>query len=198
MTRRVENIPGREEVQRELTGWLRDLPQRDLPCDLAAMVLTRIRTGRRASLWRRWADWLRTPRVITVRPLPALSVTVAVVLMLVAGTVTFRAQAPPVVGDRKSGDLVPVVLELAYPDASGVAVIGSFNGWKPEGYAMHPQPGADHWVIEIKIPAGAYEYAFLVDGHKVVADPGATFYKKDGFGSRNAVLYAEFNGQNIF
>ncbi len=56
-----------------------------------------------------------------------------------------------------------------------------------QGYEMHARAGA-----------GAYEYAFLVDGHKVVADPGATFYKTDGFGSRNAVLYAESNGQNTF
>jgi hypothetical protein len=197
MSRRADSLIGKEEKKCELTGLLRHLPLQDPPCDLSARVLERIKAGRSEPLWRRLIDWMRTPRVVTIRPLTAVSTAAALLLILAAGYVAQIAPRSPSVRTG-NGALVPVVLDLAYPNAARVAVIGSFNGWKPEGYEMQARAGAGRWVIEIKIPAGAYEYAFLVDGHMVVADPGATFYKRDGFGSRNAVLYAGFNGENTF
>jgi len=195
MTRRVENLPGEEKQQRELAALLRRLPQQEAPRNFTAAVLARLEPQPPRSLWRRWCRWLRTPRVITIRPLSAVSMTAAILLILVAGYVPRMVPQPPA-ARQASGTLVPVVLDLACPNAASVAVIGSFNGWKPEGYEMQTRTGTGHWIIELKIPAGAYEYAFLVDGHQVVVDPGAMFYKSDGFGSRNAVIYAGSNGQN--
>lgn len=196
MTRPGKKPSANASRQRELTGLLRHLPQRDLPRDLTAAVLARLEPRHRRSLWRRWGHWLQSPRVITIRPLPVIS-TVAALLILVGGYIAQMAARPPAIR-HASVALVPVVLDLAYPNAARVAVIGSFNRWQPEGYEMYAQAGAGRWVIKIKVPAGAYEYAFLVDGHKVVSDPGAAFYKMDGFGSRNAVLYAGFNGENTY
>ena len=188
---------GNASRQRELTALLRHLPLGDPPRDLTAAVLARLETRRPWSLWRRLSCWLRTPWVITIRPLPMLSTAAAVLFLVVGGYIAYMAPQDPV-ARQKGGSLVPVVFDLAYPNASRVAVIGTFNGWRPEGYEMHAQGGTDRWVIRIKVPAGAYEYAFLIDGREVVADPGAAFYKRDGFGSRNAVIYAGFNEQEVY
>ncbi len=46
----------------------------------------------------------------------------------------------------------------------------------------------NRWVLKVRLPMGRHEYAFLVNGEKVVPDPEAVLYEEDGFGQRNAVL----------
>jgi 1,4-alpha-glucan branching enzyme len=44
------------------------------------------------------------------------------------------------------------------------------------------------WTLVLQLPAGHYEYAFMLDGQKLIPDPGAEFYQDDGFGHQNGVL----------
>jgi hypothetical protein len=53
------------------------------------------------------------------------------------------------------------------------------------------------WIIEIAIPPGEYEYAFLIDNQQSVVDPKADFYKKDGFGSRNSIVFVSSYDENF-
>lgn len=72
---------------------------------------------------------------------------------------------------------------LDRPDASSVALAGSFTGWEP--VAMSPGPTG--WTVEIPLAPGIHEYVYLVDGLPVVP-PEAASTREDGFGGRNAVL----------
>jgi 1,4-alpha-glucan branching enzyme len=93
---------------------------------------------------------------------------------------------------------IPVVFHLEISGARSIAVIGTFNRWRGEGYEMHWDGQTGRWVLAASLPAGRHEYAFLVDGRLIVPDPGASLYQEDGFGNRNAVLIlGNGNGQHI-
>lgn len=77
-------------------------------------------------------------------------------------------------------------LQYHAPEAKRVSAAGSFNNWQPDAAPMQPQ--ADGlWVIELKLPPGAYEYRFVVDGCWC-DDPNATETVPNPFGGHNAVL----------
>jgi len=44
----------------------------------------------------------------------------------------------------------------------------------------------------VPLPPGNYEYVFVVDGERWVADPRAARYRPDGFGNNNAMLTVSF------
>jgi serine protease AprX len=71
--------------------------------------------------------------------------------------------------------------------AGRVALIGSFNGWSPQGYEMRSRsPGL--WQISIpKPPAGNYAYKFLVDDHWV-HDPENLVRVEDGYGGFSSIM----------
>ena len=69
---------------------------------------------------------------------------------------------------------------LRAPDAATVAVAGSFNGWVAEPLSRAP---GDVWELDRPIPAGTWEYVYIVDG-KVVVPPEATRRVPDGLGGK--------------
>jgi len=84
-------------------------------------------------------------------------------------------------------DPVPVRLVLYAPDASEVAVAGSFNGWDAGDVRLErTEDGLFHAVIHL--PHGRHEYMFVLDGQRWVTDPTAALAVDDGFGNRNAIL----------
>jgi hypothetical protein len=46
------------------------------------------------------------------------------------------------------------------------------------------------WEVEVRLPLGRYNYAFLVDG-RLARDPGAPSTTDDGFGTPNSVLMVQ-------
>jgi 1,4-alpha-glucan branching enzyme len=92
--------------------------------------------------------------------------------------------------------LVPVNFDLSDANAKKVYVLGSFNGWRPQQYPMKFNVARQKWVIEIALPPGEYEYGFLVDSRRVIADPKAEFFKKDKFGSKNSILIVTPHDEN--
>ena len=52
------------------------------------------------------------------------------------------------------------------------------------------------WIVSLSLEKGRYEYAFLVDGEKIVPDPSALIDQDDGFGNKNSVLVIERNGRH--
>ncbi|MGO8677506.1 MAG: hypothetical protein ACLQVX_16745 [Limisphaerales bacterium] len=79
-----------------------------------------------------------------------------------------------------------VSLELVKPGASRVFVAGSFNGWKPEQTPLFHR-GNGHWVGDLAVSAGRYEYLFVVDG-QWLPDPSAKESVQNPFGGKNSVL----------
>ena len=82
----------------------------------------------------------------------------------------------------------PITLTLIMPEARSVSVVGTFNAWDRNGYEMKRDETKGAWTLLLQLPAGHYEYAFVLDGHTIIPDPQAEFYEDDGFGNQNGVL----------
>ena len=80
-----------------------------------------------------------------------------------------------------------VVMVYDAPAAESVAVVGDFNGWDGEKHLMVRQ-GSGPWRARLKIPAGIYQYGFIVNGRQWVSDPRAEKLLEDGFGRENSLL----------
>ena len=81
------------------------------------------------------------------------------------------------------GKAVPFT--LVAPQASSVSVVGDFNDWKPTPLVKN---GAGAWEARVRLAPGQYNYAFVVDGSRWVADPRAPKNAVDDFGSPNSVV----------
>jgi hypothetical protein len=178
----------KDEVLLRIEQKIREMPSLDPPDVLLNSVMRKVRTRKRP-WWYRAFRWARSPRSITFTPLqllPATSMFVAAVLVsafyLWGGGHSIRGNGVP----QNQG--IPVTLSLNLPSAQRVQVVGTFNDWHARGYEMRREEGKESWTLTVRLPRGRYEYAFMVDGGKIVPDPGAGFYQDDGFGNRNAVL----------
>jgi Glycogen recognition site of AMP-activated protein kinase len=79
-----------------------------------------------------------------------------------------------------------VRLEIDHLTAAVVSIAGTFNDWRPEATPM-VSLGKGRWLKELVLPAGTYEYRFVVDG-QWVCDPLAKETAPNPFGSKNSVL----------
>lgn len=144
---------------------------------LDARVLAELRRRKESpSLWRR----LFAPREIRlrVRPwtlVPALAAAAALVLFLSSPT-----PAP-------TAGMVTVRFVLFAPEAQQVALAGTFNQWDAGATPLVRTGAPGVWSATLTLPAGQHQYAFVVDGARWIADPGAPAVD-DGFGRRNSVL----------
>src|SRR6478735_6217570 len=82
--------------------------------------------------------------------------------------------------------LQPVRFEFTHLTATTVAVAGTFNDWHPTTKSMHPI-GSGHWLKEMALTPGAYEYCFVVDG-QWLPDPLARETVPNPFGGQNSIL----------
>ncbi len=79
-----------------------------------------------------------------------------------------------------------VTLILDAPEAGAVSLLGDFNQWNEKKHPM--KKSADGvWEKTIVVPAGSYEYLFLVDG-KWRNDPTNDQVRTNSFGTLNNVL----------
>ncbi|HTD70119.1 MAG TPA: isoamylase early set domain-containing protein [Gemmatimonadales bacterium] len=151
--------------------------------------------GNRA--WR----WLNTPRDVElrlrVRPWTvwagALAAAAALALLL-------GRPAPQLVpGTQARGgmrDSVLVRFVLYAPGARRVAVAGTFNQWDRAAAPLVPAGRSGVWTTTLALPVGQHQYAFVVDGGRWVADPGAPAVD-DGFGRRNSVVAVTAQGAHL-
>ncbi len=170
----------------KILGAIRGMPTLEPPDILLQSVMGSVR-AKRLSPWVRLLRWFQSPRSITFTPLqlaPAAAVLIAVCL-----TFAFHALRTEKGNVALQGNRVPVALALRFPEARTVSVIGSFNGWQPQGCTLKSVNGEAHWTITLMLPTGRYEYAFVVDGEQIIPDPGAGLREDDGFGNQNAILF---------
>jgi 1,4-alpha-glucan branching enzyme len=99
---------------------------------------------------------------------------------------TARPMAPKGAGTKQRPQEKPVELILNQPQAQSVAVAGTFNDWDLSRTPMSPGPKGT-WKVTVWLPAGRYEYRFIVDG-QWMSDPNAREYVQNTFGSTNSVL----------
>ena len=148
------------------------------------------RQSYRAPLQRRpVARWLTRPQRIRVSPLAGLAAAAGFAALIVGATLVIsgeprRPRAVAVAPARQ--EVVRFV--IAMPAARSVALVGDFNGWNPVSTPLARDAAGRVWTISMPLPAGTYQYAFVVDGQVWVADPTATITLKDEFGAPSSVL----------
>lgn len=111
--------------------------------------------------------------------IPALTGSLATVLILFSFGLIRQPTSPEQVSFR---------FELYAPEAHRVELLGTFNDWKTGDIVLTGPDASGHWTAAVELPAGRYEYVFLVDGKRWVADPKAVTHRPDGFGRENTVI----------
>ena len=172
-----------------LATMLRDMPAREPPRDLTAAVLRSVKP-KRLSAWRRLFLWVITPRKITVSPIKLIPVTAVIIALALFVTLKYlpRQQSPFGLhqGQQK---LVSVEFTFQHHPARSVSLIGSFNRWNPVGFEMRQKGEEKVWILEVRLPVGRHEYAFLVDDELILPDPNTPFSEGDGFGNNNSIIF---------
>jgi 1,4-alpha-glucan branching enzyme len=85
--------------------------------------------------------------------------------------------------------LIAVRLEFHDEQARTVCIAGTFNDWHPKTTTMRTT-GSGHWITELALSPGIYEYQYVVDG-RWINDPQAVKSTPNPFGGRNSVLVVE-------
>lgn len=176
---------------RDAAGALRSAPVPDLTARVMAAlpeVEAPAAAPARASLLTRLGAWLWAPVTLTVRPAYALAgVAVAVSGLLLVPELPTRGSALPPVAAAAEGDArMYVQFRIEVPDASEVAVAGTFTGWQPEHELTEVSPGV--WSAMVALPPGVHDYTFVIDGERMVVDPYAPRVA-DSFGGSNSRLF---------
>jgi AMP-activated protein kinase-like protein len=150
--------------------------------DVSAAVSRRTHPGFGRRRLRALQQALWSPRSLSIRPVYGI----AAALMLAVAL--WRSRAVPTQPGVMGAERVLVQFRVNAQDAHQVALVGDFNGWRPEHRLHRSADGV--WSIDVALEPGVYNYVFLVDGGTVRLDPLAPRVT-DGFGgqsSRVAVL----------
>ena len=171
-----------------LKSLLYRMPDRETPAGLTESILSSLEP-KSVPGWLRFYRWVLKPRTVTLQPLKLIPAAVFLVLVVAIAFQLGTWRQDPGSIDPRQANLIPVTFTLSYPKAESVSLIGSFNQWNPAGHKMHQFGDQNTWVLQLRLPEGRHEYAFLVDGKMVVPDQSSPFYQSDGFGNRNSVLF---------
>ena len=93
--------------------------------------------------------------------------------------------APRLVLPRPSREGNVVFRLRGFAAARIVAVAGTFNGWNQSQYLF--ERAGDEWICKLPLPAGTYQYKFIVDGNWLV-DPTNPTIVRDRRGFENSQL----------
>lgn len=142
----------------------------------------------------RSGSWWRRTRVYRVSPLGQLAMA-AGIAALVFGSTLIAGRAPN--ADRTVSTASPAadtvhVVRFVFVDSSAthVALVGSFNQWRRDATVFEPTGVPGVWAVEVALPAGRHEYAFVVSdsaAQRWVADPFAPRHRDD-FGTESSVI----------
>jgi AMP-activated protein kinase-like protein len=131
---------------------------------------------------RRLAGWLFAPQAITVSVRPVWSLALAAALALLA--LFPFAERGPMLGEHEG------IAQFVgrFPGARTVHVVGSFNDWRTGTIALEDRDHDGVWRGVVVLPAGTYEYMFVVDGERWVPDHLAERQVADDFGRENSIV----------
>jgi hypothetical protein len=80
-----------------------------------------------------------------------------------------------------------------YPDASIVALAGTFNNWSQSQYIFGKE--GDEWVCRIDLEPGKHSYKFIVDGNWLL-DPANPNTEDEDYGVKNSVIVVKKSSQD--
>jgi hypothetical protein len=146
--------------------------------------------------------WFET-HLFELRPAPIVALAaVTLVASLWAGSqLTPRARRMPAVARHAATATapagspgVPVTFVLHTAEAARVNLVGDFNSWDANATPLVHDGSRDLWVVELEVPRGMHNYAFVVDGREWQADPSAPLAAAASFGGPTSVLVVEGPG----
>jgi len=173
---------------------LERLPRVPVPASLARNVMAAV-TPKKQSAWARVRLWLEQRPMLGWEFGGAAMAASALIVVLVPLSMT-----PPVENSAQVSSSLKLAshspaaesnalqFSLYAPQARHVALIGDFNGWGSMSEVKLAPVGKGIWSVSLPLPAGRYQYAFLVNGQHWVTDPRAQQHVKDDFGRQNAVI----------
>jgi len=167
---------------------IEEIPDFPPPANLLPDVMGTLRKIK-IPWWLRLYRWAKIPRTFSITPLtltPATGMLLVLIVFLLLNSEGGKTRQLP---DKLAGGRVPVVFSFKMPEAQSVRVVGSFNDWHGQDCEMKKDEKEGTWTVTLWLKSGRYEYAFLVDGRKVLLDPRAVFYQDDGFGNQNNLLF---------
>lgn len=161
------------------------MPRMPAPANLARNVMTALQP-KRQSTFTRLRQWLeRHPMLGWEFGGAALVASVLFVVLaplsLMPSLLTPASHTPGPGGNS-------LQFSLYSPQAHSVALIGDFNGWGSTAEVKLAPSGNGMWNVTVPLPAGRYQYAFLIDGQRWVTDPHAEQRMNDDFGRQSAVV----------
>ena len=146
--------------------------------------------------WRRLVEPREFELRLRIRPWMAGAGALAAAAAI-AFVVLGRPSATPAGGPTPvrvaARDSIYVRFVLYAPGAKRVAVAGTFNQWDQNAAPLVPAGTSGIWTTTLALSVGQHQYAFVVDGERWVADPGAPAVD-DGFGRRNSVVAVTAHG----
>jgi hypothetical protein len=156
------------------------------PEDLADRVMDELAVRRQAAIRRRSFFWPQDAQWIPPAFAGALATLLVVFGLQYLHPTNLPSKSAPAEQLRTAATTIH--FELHAPGADRVELVGSFNDWKPGNIVLQGPDASGHWTADLTLPEGRYEYGFLVDGERWVADPKATIQRPDGFGRINTVI----------
>lgn len=142
----------------------------------------------------RGAAWWRTPMTVRVSPMVTVAMAASLVAAVSLAAVQLRSTAGPTrplasesVAQQVLHDTVSVVRFVFVGDAETVSLVGDFNAWGGKPVALAANGRNDVWTVSLPLVPGRHEYAFIVDGHRWVADPFAPV-SSDEFNTPSSII----------
>ncbi len=172
---------------------LERMPRMPAPANLAHNVMEALKP-KRQSIFARLRLWLeRRPMLgweFGGAALAASVLFVALAPLSLTPSAGGLAQAPSVLTPASQASGAGgngLKFSLYSPQAQSVMLIGDFNGWGSTAEVKLAPSGNGTWSVTVPLPAGRYQYAFLIDGQRWVTDPRAEQRVNDDFGRQSAV-----------
>ena len=170
------------------------LPQIAAPASLVSSVMAAI-APKKPPVLSRLRGWLeRHPLLGWEVSGMALAASLLFMTLAPTGSLPFQPVAPgqgPFIQAAATSGAAQAEharFSLYAPQAHSISLIGEFNGWGSERpLSLRPQ-GKGIWTVEVPLPPGRYQYAFLIDGKDMATDPRAEQHVNDDFGRKNAVV----------
>jgi Carbohydrate-binding module 48 (Isoamylase N-terminal domain) len=133
---------------------------------------------------------------VTLTPLRAMAVAAGLAFMtLGSGWLFSRGFRPTPAGSVASSPVAridrtarAVQFVVVAPSAGNVTLVGDFNDWSSTATPMHRASVGGLWSVTVPLPAGRYQYAFVINGREWRADPGAPAAPVDDFGAPNSIV----------
>jgi hypothetical protein len=134
--------------------------------------------------------WWRTPAIVRMSPAVGLALAASLVVAASLGTlgVALKSyQRTGMVVAERVHDTVHVVRFVFVGKVNSVSLVGDFNGWGAMALPLVASGSGETWVVNVPLPRGRHEYAFVVDGKRWVADPFG-MSNTDDFNTESSII----------